>query len=63
VFSLLRSSAVTPGLDGLALCYFLVAVMIEKVGGVVAFGAATAAAVIFAIFLVAPTRFRVSTAG
>jgi hypothetical protein len=52
-----------PGLDGLPLCYFLVAVMIEKVGGVVAFSAASAAAVIFAIFLVAPTRFRVTTAG
>jgi hypothetical protein len=47
-----------PGLDGFALFCFLVAVMINKVGGVVAFGVATGAAVIFAIFLLALTSNR-----
>lgn len=53
VLALLRG--IVPGLDGFALFCFLVAVMINKVGGVVAFGVATAAAVIFAIFLLALT--------
>jgi hypothetical protein len=51
---------IVPGLDGFALFCFLVAVMINKVGAVVAFGVATVAAVIFAIFLLAqtPNQFR-----
>jgi hypothetical protein len=59
VLALLRG--VVPGLDGFALFCFLVAVMINKVGAVVAFGVATVAAVIFAIFLLAqtPNQFRV----
>jgi hypothetical protein len=52
-----------PGLDGFALFCFLGAVMINKVGGVVAFGVATAAAVIFAIFLLALTSNRYSQSG
>ena len=58
VLALLRG--IVPGLDGFALFCFLVAVTIDKVGAVVAFGVATAAAVIFAIFLLAqtPNQFR-----
>jgi hypothetical protein len=51
VLALMRG--IVPGLDGFALFCFLVAVLINKVGGAAAFGIATAAAVIFAIFLVA----------
>jgi hypothetical protein len=58
VLALLRG--ILPGLDGFALFCFLVAVMINKVGGVVAFGVATAAAVIFAMFLLALTSNRFS---
>jgi hypothetical protein len=58
ILALLRG--IVPGLDGFALFCFLVAVMINKVGGVVAFGVATAAAVIFAIFLLALTSNRYS---
>jgi hypothetical protein len=58
VLALLRG--IVPGLDGFALFCFLVAVMINEVGGVVAFGVATAAAVIFAIFLIALTSNRSS---
>ena len=50
VLALLRG--IVPGLDGFALFCFLVAVTIDKFGGVAAFGLATAAAVVFAIFLV-----------
>jgi hypothetical protein len=53
VLELLRG--IVPGLDGFALFCFLVAVMINKVGGVAAFGVATGAAMIFAIFLLALT--------
>jgi hypothetical protein len=56
VLALLRG--ILPGLDGFALFCFLVAVMINKVGGLVAFGVATAAALIFAIFLLALTSDR-----
>ena len=56
VLALLRG--IVPGLDGFALFCFLVAAMINKVGGVVAFGVATGAAVIFAIFLLALTSNR-----
>jgi hypothetical protein len=58
VLALLRG--IVPGLDGFALFCFLVAVMINKVGGVVAFGVATGAAVIFAIFLLALSSNRYS---
>jgi hypothetical protein len=51
VLALLRG--IVPGLDGFALFCFLVAVAIDNLGGVAAFGLATAAAVVFAIFLVA----------
>ena len=44
---------IVPGLDGFAVFCFLVAVTIDNLGGVAAFGLATAAAVAFAIFLVA----------
>jgi hypothetical protein len=54
VLALLRG--IVPGLDGFALFCFLVAVMINKVGGVAAFGVATAAAVMFAIFLITLVR-------
>jgi hypothetical protein len=50
VLALLRG--IVPGLDGFALFCFLVAVLINRVSGVAAFGIATAAAVIFAILLV-----------
>ena len=50
VLALLRG--VVPGLDGFALFCFLVAVLINRVGAVASFGIATAAAVVFAIFLV-----------
>lgn len=58
VLALLRG--ILPGLDGFALFCFLVAVMINKVGGVVAFGVATGAAVIVAIFLLALSSDRYS---
>jgi hypothetical protein len=51
VLALLRG--IVPGLDGFALFCFLIAVAIDNLGGVAAFGLATAAAVVFAIFLVA----------
>jgi hypothetical protein len=53
ILALLRG--IVPGLDGFALFCFLVAVLINRVGGAAAFGLATAAAVAFAIFLVART--------
>jgi hypothetical protein len=49
VIALLRGTM--PGLDGFALFCFLVAVLINRVGAVASFGIATAAAVIFALFL------------
>jgi hypothetical protein len=49
VLALLRG--IVPGLDGFALFCFLVAVLINRVGAVAAFGLATAAAVAFAILL------------
>jgi hypothetical protein len=58
VLALLRG--IVPGLDGFALFCFLVAIMINKVSGVVAFGVATVAAVIFAISLIALTSNRYS---
>lgn len=54
VLALLRG--IVPGLDGFALFCFLVAVLINRVGGIAAFGIATAAAVIFAIVLGAQAR-------
>jgi hypothetical protein len=51
VLALLRG--VVPGLDGFALFCFLVAITINAIGGALAFGLATAAAVAFAILLVA----------
>ena len=51
VLALLRG--VVPGLDGFALFCFLVAILINKIGGAAAFGLATAASVAVAIFLVA----------
>jgi hypothetical protein len=56
VLALLRG--IVPGLDGFALFCFLIAVTINEVGGAAAFGIATAAAVIFAIFLVAKAPAR-----
>lgn len=56
VLALLRG--VVPGLDGFALFCFLIAVLINRVGGVASFGIATAAAVIFAIFLVVQASYR-----
>ena len=57
VLALLRG--IVPGLDGFALFCFLVAILINRVGGLAAFGIATAAAVIFAILLVVqPGRAR-----
>jgi hypothetical protein len=53
VLSLLRG--IVPGLDGFALFCFLLAVLINKVGGAAAFGVATAAAVSYAVFLVVRT--------
>jgi hypothetical protein len=47
VLALLRG--IVPGLDGFAVFCFLVAVTIDNLGGVAAFGLATAAAVIIAI--------------
>jgi Zn-dependent protease len=44
---------IVPGLDGFALFCFLVAITIDRMPAVAAFGIATAAAVGFAIFLVA----------
>jgi hypothetical protein len=51
VLALLRG--IVPGLDSFALFCFLVAVTIDNLGGVAAFGLATAAAVVFAVFVVA----------
>jgi hypothetical protein len=53
VLALLRG--IVPGLDGFALFCFLVAVLINRMSAVAAFGVATAAAVVFAIFLAART--------
>jgi hypothetical protein len=53
VLTLLRG--IVPGLDGFALFCFLVAIAIDHMPEVAAFGMATAAAVGFAIFLVAKT--------
>jgi hypothetical protein len=53
VLTLLRG--IVPGLDGFALFCFLIAITIDHMPAVVAFGTATAAAVGFAIFLVAKT--------
>ena len=53
VLTLLRG--IVPGLDGFALFCFLVAITINHMPAVVAFGIATAAAVCIAIFLVAST--------
>ena len=61
VLALLRG--VVPGLDGFALFCFLVAVTIDNLGGVAAFGLATAAAVLFAIVLVTWTTARGPTSG
>jgi hypothetical protein len=54
VLALLRG--VVPGLDGFALFCFLLAVTIEHLSAVAAFGLAAAAAVIFATFLATQTR-------
>jgi hypothetical protein len=51
VLALLRGAV--PGLDGFAVFCFLVAVTIDNLGGMAAFGLATAAAVIIAIVLMA----------
>jgi hypothetical protein len=57
VLALLRG--IVPGLDGFALFCFLVAILINRVSGLAAFGIATAAAVIFAVLLVVqPGRAR-----
>jgi hypothetical protein len=53
ILALLRG--IVPGLDGFALFCFLVAILINKVGGAVAFSAATAAAIAFAMFLLTRT--------
>jgi hypothetical protein len=53
VLALLRG--IVPGLDGFALFCFLVAILINRVGGAVAFAAATAAALAFAMFLLTRT--------
>jgi hypothetical protein len=49
VLALLRG--IVPGLDGFALFCFLVAILINRVGAAVAFGLATAAAILFAVLL------------
>ena len=49
VLALLRG--IVPGLDGFALFCFLVAILINRVGAAAAFGLATAAAILFALFL------------
>jgi hypothetical protein len=51
VLALLRG--IVPGLDGFAIFCFLLAVLINRVGGPGAFAIATAAAVIFAVLLAA----------
>jgi hypothetical protein len=51
VLALLRGAV--PGLDGFAVFCFLVAVTIDNLGGMAAFGLATAAAVTIAIVLMA----------
>ena len=58
VLTLLRG--VVPGLDGFALFCFLLAITIERIPAVVAFAIATAAAVGFAIFLVAKPPNRIA---
>jgi hypothetical protein len=57
VLALLRG--IGPGLDGFALFCFLIAVLINRVGGAAAFGIASAAAVIFAILLAAQSQVAV----
>jgi hypothetical protein len=57
VLALLRG--VLPGLDGFALFCFLVAVTIDNLSALAAFGLATAAAVIFAIVLATRTTTKV----
>jgi hypothetical protein len=61
VLALLRG--IVPGLDGFALFCFLVAVLINGLGGIAAFGIATTAAVTFAIFLAARAWDRIDTRG
>jgi hypothetical protein len=61
VLALLRD--IVPGLDGFALFCFLVAVLINRLGAVAAFGIATTAAVTFAIFLAARAWDRIDTRG
>ena len=61
VLALLRG--IVPGLDGFALFCFLVAVLINRVGGAAPFGIATAAAVIFAVILAARRSTAVRYAG
>ncbi|HEU4909680.1 MAG TPA: hypothetical protein VFT17_12495 [Propionibacteriaceae bacterium] len=51
VLALLRG--IVPGLDGFVIFCFLIAVLINRVGGAGAFAIATAAAVIFAVLLAA----------
>ncbi len=51
VLALLRG--VVPGLDGFTVFCFLAAVTIDNLGGLVAFGLATAVAVIIAVVLMA----------
>jgi hypothetical protein len=58
VLTLLRG--VVPGLDGFALFCFLLAITIERMPAVVSFSIATAAAVGFAIFLVAKPPNRIA---
>jgi hypothetical protein len=53
VLPLLRG--IIPGLDGFALFCFLVAITIDRMPAVAAFGIATTAAVGFAVFLIAKT--------
>jgi hypothetical protein len=53
VLPLLRG--IVPGLDGFALFCFLVAITIDRMPAVAAFGIATTAAVVFAVFLIAKT--------
>jgi hypothetical protein len=61
VLALLRG--IVPGLDGFALFCFLVAVLINRLGALAAFGIATTAAVTFAIFLAARASDRIDTRG
>jgi hypothetical protein len=61
VLALLRG--IVSGLDGFALFCFLVAVLINRLGALAAFGIATTAAVTFAIFLAAREWDRIDTRG